>query len=75
VGTSRFVPGSRHLVTSGFLAVRSSDGTKQFVTIPRGTIVEIAGMAPGDDMVLINSRGRLLMAFRRDIEERAQPAV
>ncbi|HTS48083.1 MAG TPA: hypothetical protein VMH05_09065 [Bryobacteraceae bacterium] len=48
------------------------DGRAQFIAIPRGSVVLVAGNAGPLGLVDVEYKGKRLAVYRRDIEERAQ---
>ena len=62
---------ARYRVLSPLLAVRSATHTKRFVTIPEGAEIE-TGVLPGAGLVPVTLNGETLLAFDRDIMDRAE---
>jgi hypothetical protein len=60
-------------VVSPFLAFRQSSGTPAFCTVPKGAVVESPGETSRGGLVGIKLDDQSLLAFRRDLEERAEP--
>lgn len=48
------------------------DGRAQFIAIPRGSVVLVAGNAGHLGLVDVEYKGKTLAVYRRDIEERAE---
>lgn len=51
---------------------RQDGGRAQFIAIPRGSVVVVAGNAGPLGLVEVDYNGKKLSVYRRDIEERAQ---
>lgn len=51
---------------------RQDGGRAQFIAIPRGSVVVVAGNAGPLGLVDVDYNGKKLAVYRRDIEERAQ---
>lgn len=63
----------RYRVTTPFVAVKpDDDGHYRFVTLGRGSVFDLNGELRRTELVEILFEGRVLAAFIRDIEERAE---
>jgi hypothetical protein len=61
-------------VVSPFLAVQPSPQKERFVTVPVGAIVEAPADLQEPGLVTVTVDGNPMLAFHRDIIERAEPA-
>jgi hypothetical protein len=64
---------ARFRVVSPFLAVQLSAQKERFMTVPAGAIIETSADLQEPGMVTITMNGARLLAFHRDIMERAEP--
>jgi hypothetical protein len=60
-------------VTSPFLAMRQSNLSPAFFTVPEGSVVETSYELHQPGLVLIKLADQLLFAFMRDLRESAEP--
>jgi hypothetical protein len=60
-------------VISPFLAMRESNQSPAFLTVPKGAIVETSNELHQPGLVLIKLADQLLFAFMRDLRESAEP--
>ena len=63
---------ARFQVVSSFLAVQLSAEKQRFTTVPIGAIIETSEDLQDAGMVTITMNGTHLLAFHRDIMERAE---
>jgi len=64
---------ARFRLVSSFLAVQLSAQKERFMTVPVGAIIETSEDLQDAGMVTITMNGARLLAFHRDIMERAEP--
>jgi hypothetical protein len=64
---------ARFRVVSSFLAVHLSAQKERFMTVPVGAIIETSEDLQDAGMVTVTMNGAHLLAFHRDIMERAEP--
>ena len=60
-------------VISPFLAMRESNQSPAFLTVPKGAVVETSYELDQPGLVQIKLGNQLLLAFRRDLRESAEP--
>jgi hypothetical protein len=60
-------------VTSAFLAMRESNQSPAFLTVPKGAVVETSYDLDYPGLVRIKLQGQPLFAFIRDLRESAEP--
>jgi hypothetical protein len=69
----RVVQALLHLrVVSPFLSIRQSNQRPAFFTVPKGAVVETTDDLDQAGLVPIEVGDQLLLAFRRDLRERAE---
>jgi hypothetical protein len=72
-GVSNMQSVARFRVVSPFLAVQPSAHKERFVTVPSGAIIETSADLQEPGVITITLNGNMLLAFHRDISERAEP--
>jgi hypothetical protein len=60
-------------VISPFLAMRESNQSPAFLTVPKGAIIETSHELHQPGLVQIKAADQPLFAFMRDLRERAEP--
>ena len=60
-------------VTSSFLAMRASNLSPAFLTVPKGAVVETSYELDHPGLVRIKVQDQRLFAFIRDLRESAEP--
>ena len=60
-------------VTSPFVAFRESRDRPAFCVVPRGAVVESSSAPPQGGLVPIKVDDQSLLAFTRDLQDRAEP--
>ena len=58
-------------VHTPLVAQRQNDGRAEYVAIPRGSMMLVPDKQPEFGLVDVEYEGKMLVVYRRDIEERA----